>query len=58
MRPVVYTTDELVRAFDEHRILTLEQVKGFLGTTVKMTALRKLRHPSCSRRLRAFYDGT
>ena len=43
MRPVVYTTDELVRAFDEHRILSLEQVKGFLGTPVKMTALRKLR---------------
>ena len=43
MRPVVYTTDELVRAFGEHRVLTLEQVKGFLGTPVKMTALRKLR---------------
>ena len=43
MRPVVYTTDELVRAFDELRVLTLEQVKGILGTPVKMTALRKLR---------------
>ncbi len=43
MRPVVYPTDELVRAFDEHRILTLEQVKDRLGTPVKMTALRKLR---------------
>jgi|TARA_B100002003_G_scaffold227870_1_gene235786 hypothetical protein len=43
MRPVVYTTEELVRGFDEHRVLTLEQVKGFLGTPVKMTALRKLR---------------
>jgi hypothetical protein len=43
MRPVAYTTDALVRAFDEHRVLTLEQVKGFLGTPVKMTALRKLR---------------
>ena len=43
MRPVVYTTDELVRAFGEHRVLTLEQVKSILGTPVKMTALRKLR---------------
>ncbi len=43
MRPVVYPTDELVRAFDEHRVLTLEQVKDRLGTPVKMTALRKLR---------------
>ncbi len=43
MRPVVYTTEELERAFDEHRVLTLEQVKGFVGTSVKMTALRKLR---------------
>ncbi len=43
MRPVVYPTDELVRAFDEHRVLTLEQVKNRLGTPVKMTALRKLR---------------
>lgn len=43
MRPVVYTTDELLRAFDERRVLTLEQVKGILGTPVKMTARRKLR---------------
>ena len=43
MRPVVYGTDALVRAFAEHKVLTLEQVKQILGTPVKMTALRKLR---------------
>ena len=43
MRPVVYSTDELVEAFGEYKVLTLEQVKQILGTPVKMTALRKLR---------------
>ena len=43
MRPIQYTTDELTRAFDGRKVLTLEQVKAALGTPVKMTALRKLR---------------
>jgi len=43
MRPIQYTTDELMRAFVKHKVLTLEEVKACLGTAVKMTALRKLR---------------
>lgn len=43
MRPIQYATDGLARAFDKHKVLTLEQVRTSLGTPVKMTALRKLR---------------
>jgi hypothetical protein len=43
MRPIQYATDGLTRAFDQHKVLTLERVKASLGTPVKMTALRKLR---------------
>jgi len=43
MRPVQYATEALTRAFDTHKVLTLDQVKKALGTPVKMTALRKLR---------------
>ena len=43
MRPIQYDTEALTRAFNTHKVLTLEQVKSALGTPVKMTALRKLR---------------
>ncbi len=43
MRPIQYATEELARAFDALKVLTLEEVKAALGTPVKMTALRKLR---------------
>ena len=46
MRPIQYATQELARTFDVRKVLTLEQVKTALGTSVKMTALRQLDYHS------------
>ena len=43
MRTVQYTTKGLVNLFQKKRVLTLVMIKQALGTTVKMTAFRKLK---------------
>ncbi|MBW8003944.1 MAG: hypothetical protein FVQ80_18435, partial [Planctomycetes bacterium] len=43
MRTVQYTTEGLVNLFQKKRVLTLAMIKQVLGTTVKMTAFRKLK---------------
>ena len=43
MRTVQYTTEGLVKLFQEKRVLTLAVIQQVLGTTVKMTAFRKLK---------------
>ena len=43
MRTVQYTTEGLVNLFQKKRVLTLAMIMQALGTTVKMTAFRKLK---------------
>lgn len=43
MRTVQYTTERLVKLFKRKSVLTLDMIKEALGTTVKMTAFRKLK---------------
>lgn len=43
MRTVQYPTEGLVSLFQKKRVLTLAMIKQALGTTVKMTAFRKLK---------------
>ena len=43
MRTVQYTTEGLVKLFQNKSVLTLDMIKEALGTTVKMTAFRKLK---------------
>lgn len=43
MRTVQYTTEGLVKLFQKKSVLTLDVIKEALGTTVKMTAFRKLK---------------
>lgn len=43
MRTVQYTTDELLDLFHKKKVLALDNIQEALGTTVKMTAFRKLK---------------
>jgi hypothetical protein len=43
MRTTKYATDDLLRIFRKEKVLTIEEIKEALGTSVKMTILRKLK---------------
>jgi hypothetical protein len=43
MRKIQYGTDKLREVFVKKKVLTLDSIKETLGTTVKMTAFRKLK---------------
>jgi hypothetical protein len=43
MRKVKYETDKLLKMFHQNKVLTLDIIAEVLGTTVKMTILRKLK---------------
>ncbi len=43
MRPSKYGVEELVKLFQKQKVLTLPELKGVLGTEVKMTVFRKLK---------------
>lgn len=43
MRAIKYGTEDLLKAFRKKKILTMEEIKGVLGSPVKMTAVRKLK---------------
>jgi hypothetical protein len=43
MRTVVYTTEKLQKLFFKKKVLTFDVIKETLGTSVKKTALRKLK---------------
>jgi len=42
MRTIQISTESLVQLFQKEKIITFDQIKHALGTTVKMTAIRKL----------------
>lgn len=46
MRPLKFKSEELVKLFDKHKVLTLPELKRALGTKVKMTVFRKLKELS------------
>lgn len=43
MRTIQFSTESLVQLFQKEKVITFDQVKHILGTTVKMTAIRKLK---------------
>ena len=43
MRKVKYETDKLLKMFHHNKVLTIDAIREVLGTTVKMTIVRKLK---------------
>lgn len=43
MRTIKYGTEDLLKTFHKKKLLTMEEIKKVLGSTVKMTVVRKLK---------------